>query len=193
VLWSQGYQAVCGIDEVGRGAFAGPLVAAGVIYSPNTITNFQVNDSKLLSSKKRRELDRLIRALSIWVIVEVDVPTINKIGVGKACQLAYRRILSKLKYDFVLIDAFSIEGIDQRIQKAIIRGDQVSASIASASIIAKVYRDQLMAKLDLTYPEYQLASNKGYGTLSHRQAIARHGLSELHRRSFKISKYHEVL
>ncbi len=191
-LWKEGYKLVCGVDEVGRGCFAGPVVVGAVIFPIDTELPQGIADSKLLSEKKRLELDPLIKNSALaWAIAEVDVETINKIGIGKATQKAFLDAVNKIspQPDFILIDAFLIEGVDKAKQKAIIGGDRLVASIAAASIIAKVYRDNLMQELDIKYPQYGLARNKGYGTKFHRDMIKTHGLSSLHRSSFNLQKF----
>lgn len=191
-LWDQGFKFVCGVDEVGRGCFAGPVVAAAVIFQPGVVLPAGINDSKLLSAKKRLELDSQIKQLALaWFIDLVDVPVINEIGIGQAAQLSFVNCIQGLKVqpDFILIDGFYISGIDQDKQTAIVHGDQLSLSIAAASIIAKVYRDQLMEKLDDEYPGYSFAQHKGYGTKLHQQAIKKLGFCDLHRTSFNLIKF----
>lgn len=192
--WDFGVSHVIGLDEVGRGAFAGPIVAAGVIFKPNIKQELlnKVNDSKLLKPKLREELSILIKENSIWAIDQVDINFINKFGIGKANSLVLKNVLkilfSKLKSDnyFVLVDGFDLK-IPK--QKAIVNGDKISLTIASASIIAKVFRDELMRKASDSYPSYLFAKNKGYGTLEHRKAIKLNGLCEIHRTSFDLNKY----
>lgn len=190
--WNRKIGVVIGLDEVGRGAFAGPITAAGVIFKPNFKHDklTEIKDSKKLSAKKREELSVFIKENSTWSIASVDLDIINKRGIGVANQLVFRKVLSKLlpkseKY-FILADGFDM-GIGN--QKGIIRGDSISLSIASASIIAKVHRDNFMHNLALRYPLYGFDTNVGYGTLKHRTAIAKHGLCEIHRTSFELSKY----
>lgn len=189
--WNFGIDYVFGLDEVGRGAFAGPIVAAGVIYKPNFKADFleKVNDSKLLKPKIREELSLLIKDNSIWSIQEVDLDLINKFGIGRAnyevLTKVFLDLISKIKTEnyFAIIDGFDLK---IKKQKGIIRGDSISLSIASASIIAKVYRDKIMQELSLLYPNYNLIKNKGYGTKEHRDAIKKFGLCEIHRSSFNI-------
>lgn len=200
-LWKDGIEYVLGIDEVGRGAFAGPIVAAGVAYRKN----FQhpvldkINDSKLLKPKIREELCTIIKKQAlIWTIESIEVPFINKYGIGKANSAVFRKVLKKLfsqmKNDlnhFILIDGFHAKYLPGGVnkQKAIIDGDQKSITIAAASIIAKVYRDNLMRRLGKIHPQYKLSRNKGYGTKKHQQALKLYGLSEIHRRSFNLNKF----
>lgn len=196
LLWNQGYRYVVGIDEVGRGAFAGPLVTAAVIFPKNcTFLDqelYNINDSKLLTSKKRFQLAGKIKkeALS-FSICEISVPYINRYGIGKAAQLGFFKAVQSLdrKPDFCLIDAFWIRKIRKRIQKPIIHGDSLSFSIAAASIIAKVFRDCRMDKLASRYNRYNFSQNKGYGTSYHRSALSKYGLCNIHRKSFDLSRY----
>lgn len=191
-LWKQGYQHIAGVDEVGRGCFAGPVVTAAVIL-PQTFTSKKaVNDSKKLSAKVRTELAEVIKQQAIaFSIAEVSVAIINKIGIGKATQQAFRSAIKHLskKPDFILIDAFYIQKLSKRNQKPIVHGDGLSISIAAASIIAKVYRDALMQKLHKNYEAYDFFTNKGYGTKKHREAIQKYGLCKLHRTSFDLSRF----
>lgn len=191
-LWNQGYKFVCGLDEVGRGCFAGPVVVGAVIFSQNGMVPEGINDSKLLSASKRERLASEIKKAALsWSIAEISVVRINKKGIGKATQMGFRkavRVLS-LQADFVLVDAFDIKHLNRKKQKAISHGDRQSISIAAASIIAKVYRDKLMEKLDLKYPQYGFAKHKGYGTKEHQAAIKEYGLSKIHRKSFNLAKF----
>lgn len=192
VHWKNGLQFVAGVDEVGRGCFAGPVVAAAVILPSNFTKTDKINDSKKLSAKVRKELATVIKehALS-YAIAEVPVSVINEVGIGKAAQMAFSKAVADLEKapEHILTDAFPIQSISLHIQTPIIRGDGISISIAAASIIAKVYRDELMESLDLQYEVYDFATNKGYGTKKHREAIGKYGLSDLHRTSFNLSKF----
>ncbi len=191
LLWSKGFINIAGVDEVGRGAFAGPIVAASVIL-PSNFAIKGINDSKKLTPKQREELSKYIFDKAICVaIAEVGVDTINAVGIGKANQIALNNSLQKLKekFQFALIDGFIIKDLDLNLQKAIIKGDSISVSIAAASIVAKVYRDKLMEKLHLDFPEYNFFENKGYGTKFHQEALKKYGLSKLHRTSFNLSRF----
>lgn len=199
-LWEKGYYAV-GIDEVGRGAFAGPLVAGAVVYAPNFQQNItcqnllrDVRDSKLLSSQKREVLVSCIRNTALFcVTAEVSAREINRIGIGEANQVVFRKVIRLIQEQmsgeklFILVDGFHARyarGIGLRNQKAIVKGDQKCFSIAAASIIAKVYRDKLMSELGNGYKKYNFAKHKGYGTKLHQEKLREFGLSPMHRRAF---------
>ncbi len=191
-LWSQGINLICGIDEVGRGCFAGPVVAGAVIFPSNSKLIEGIADSKLLTPKKRSDLAKKIKELaSAWAVGEISVLDINKYGIGQATQMAFSKAVKNLQKaaDFFLIDAFYVNSLDKLLQKPIPGGDRISASIAAASIVAKVYRDDLMEKLHLTSPNYGFDKHKGYGTSLHRNMIKKFGLSDLHRKSFKLDKF----
>lgn len=203
-LWQEGYRFVCGIDEVGRGCFAGPVVVGAVIFPPESPLLDGVADSKLLSPKKREDLSSKIKEQALaWAVVEISVRDINKLGIGRATQKAFRKAVRSIKPhpDYVLFDAFYnlsvarisssayIKHLNRKRQKAVMDGDKICASISAASIIAKVYRDKLMVNLDLKYPNYSFAKHKGYGTAQHRAAIKKYGLCRLHRKSFNLEKF----
>lgn len=179
---------ICGIDEAGRGPFAGPVVAGAVILDFDNPDKeiLYLNDSKKLSEKKREELYDLIieNAISVGIgIVESSV--IDEINILQATYEAMRQAISQLdpRPDFVLADAVTIPGISIP-QEGIVKGDAKSISIAAGSIIAKVTRDRIMYEYDEKYPEYGFASHKGYGTKAHIEAIKQYGMLEIHRRSF---------
>nr|MBI5456105.1 ribonuclease HII [Candidatus Levybacteria bacterium] len=191
LLWNKGLTYIAGVDEVGRGAFAGPLVAAAVILPKDFKIN-GIKDSKLLTPQKREELSKyIIKNALHYSITEIDVEFINTDGVGKATEKALVDCIEKLdkKYDFVLVDGYKLKSFDDNLQKGIIHGDSTSVSIAAASIIAKVYRDNLMRKLHNKYPQYNFLQNKGYGTKYHREALKKYGLSKIHRTSFNLQKF----
>jgi ribonuclease HII len=191
-LWKKGIQHIAGVDEVGRGCFAGPVVAATVILPQTFSTTYKINDSKKLSAKARQELEPIIKKEAIaYAIAEISVSTINELGIGKATQKAFTKAIMDLPIapDHILMDAFLIETIAPNVQTPIVHGDQLSITIAAASIIAKVYRDNLMKRLHSQYPCYDFETNKGYGTRKHREAIQQYGLCELHRTSFHLTKY----
>jgi len=195
-LHDRGFRFVAGIDEVGRGAFAGPVMVGAVIF-PQEITGGLkgLNDSKLLKSRERLRLSIEIkkRALS-WSVASVEAKTIDHLGIGQATQKAMRKAVGLLKNkgqapDFLLVDAFYISylaGLKKNRQWPIKKGDRRSSSIAAASILAKVTRDRLMGSLSRKskYRFYGWGRNKGYGTLKHRQAIRKHGPTRLHRKDF---------
>lgn len=197
-LWEKGY-CVIGIDEVGRGAFAGPLIVGAVVFDKENPLLSEINDSKLLKPLKRNELSKIIEQCSFCsTVASIPVSTINKLGIGKANQMAFRKVISQIRKIinheklFVLVDGFHVKylrGIGLKNQKAIIKGDQKSVSIAAASIIAKVHRDRLMRSLSKKYPVYKFGKNKGYGTKDHQEAIKRFGLCKLHRKSFNLQKF----
>lgn len=192
LFWSKGLKYVAGVDEVGRGCFAGPVVTAAVILPPTFQSLKPINDSKKLSPKIRKELAEVIKQQAIsYAISEVSVDVINQVGIGKAAQQGFRQCVTLLsqKPDQILIDAFYIEGLSKENQKPIVYGDSISISIAAASIIAKVYRDELMEKLHEQFEPYDFKTNKGYGTKNHREAIGKYGLCNLHRKSFDLSKF----
>ncbi len=190
-LWLSGYSRVCGLDEVGRGCFAGPVVVGAVIFPPKVLLPEGIADSKLLTPKKREKLAVLIEQADLeWTIAEVSVEVINKVGIGKAAQQAFKQAVESLKkWDYCLIDAFYIDGIDRAKQKPVVHGDSLSVSIAAASIIAKVYRDALMVKLHEQYPQYGFDKHKGYGSKQHQDALKQYGLCPLHRTSFNLNKF----
>jgi len=189
-LRRQGFANIAGVDEVGRGAFAGPVVAAAVIFPADFQIPEGFADSKQVRPQKRLKFAELIKKEALaYSIAEVGLTKINKFGIGKAAQIAFRKALKELtpQADFVLIDAFYIRHLNRKNQKPIVKGDEKCASIAAASIIAKVYRDNLMKKLSKKYPEYRLGKNKGYGTREHRLAIRKYGFTRVHRKSFNLS------
>ncbi len=191
-LWDQGLQYIAGVDEVGRGCFAGPVVAAAVILPSHFSATDKINDSKKLTPKVRETLAIIIKEYAVaYAIAEVSVAIINQVGIGKATQQAFLQAVSQLKIppEHVFIDAFMIDGFHKEKQTPILYGDSISISIAAASIIAKVYRDELMRRLHENYKKYDFFTNKGYGTKRHREAIGKYGLCDLHRTSFKLEKF----
>lgn len=179
------YQRICGIDEVGRGPLAGPVTACAVILDPEKEILY-LNDSKKLSEKKREELYEEIMEKAVCVAVgEADWKRIDEINILQADYEAMREAIGKLPVqpDLLLNDAVTIPEVNIR-QVPIIHGDAKSASIAAASIVAKVTRDRKMMEYDRLYPEYGFASNKGYGTKEHIAALKKYGPSPIHRKSF---------
>ncbi len=176
---------VCGIDEVGRGPLAGPVVAGAVIL-PKDCDILYINDSKKLSEKKREELYDIIMDKAIATgIGYASVERIDEINILQATFEAMREAISKLGVlpDILLNDAVTIPKVDIK-QVPIIKGDAKSISIGAASIIAKVTRDRLMVDYDMVFPEYGFASNKGYGSAQHIEAIKKYGPCPIHRRTF---------
>lgn len=179
------YSNICGIDEAGRGPLAGPVVAAAVIL-PKDARLLYVNDSKQLSEKKREELYDVIMREAVSVGVGIASPErIDEINILQADYEAMRDAVSQLtpQPELLLNDAVIIPQLTMK-QISIIKGDAKSLSIASASIIAKVTRDRLMYEYDKMYPEYDFASNKGYGSKAHIAAIKEHGACPIHRKTF---------
>jgi len=181
---SQGATIIAGVDEVGRGALFGPVVAAAVILPPNTRIR-GLRDSKQLLREDRERLAKIVerKALAISV-AEIDSETIDRVNIYQATRIAMVSAVSKLSVipDHLLIDAMRLNL--ECAQTSIIYGDSLSISIAAASVIAKVYRDGRMRELDREYPQYGLASHKGYSTPQHLAALDKHGPCPLHRRSF---------
>lgn len=180
---SLGY--VCGIDEVGRGPLAGPVVAGAVIL-PKDSKILYLNDSKKLTAKKREELYDVIMEEAVSVgLGFVGPERIDEINILNATYEAMRDAVSKLSVvpDVLLNDAVTIPGLSMK-QVPIIKGDAKSVSIAAASIVAKVTRDRLMVEYDAVYPEYNFKSNKGYGSADHIEALKKYGKTPIHRNSF---------
>ena len=187
IAWSDGYQFVAGVDEVGRGCLAGPVVAAACILDPAKELPDGLNDSKQVAAKQREEIAAELKANCVaYAIGSVDAAEIDRINILEATKLAMRRAIDALKpsANFLLIDALQLKGVPLP-QRAIIKGDSISASIAAASILAKTFRDDLMQKYDHEFPEYGFAGHVGYGTKIHLEAIRMHGACRLHRKSFK--------
>lgn len=184
---SEGFRFIAGIDEVGRGCIAGPVVAAACILDIDKELPKGINDSKKLTAQLREEIAAQLKVDCVaYAIGEVDAGEIDRINILEATKLAMLKAIDQLlpKADFLLIDALRLK---QSLipQKAIIKGDSISASIAAASILAKVYRDDLMTRYDADYPQYGFAGHKGYGATSHYLAIREHGACDLHRKTFK--------
>lgn len=177
---------IAGIDEAGRGPLAGPVVCACVIMPLDEDKLIDgINDSKKLTEKKREELyDKIKERAIAYSIVEVDERTIDRINILNATKLGMKRALDglKVKPDIVLIDAVKLD--TNLPQDNIIKGDAKSYNIASASILAKVYRDRLMKELSEKYPQYNFAKHKGYGTKEHIENLKKYGKCELHRETF---------
>ena len=183
-LYKKGINLIGGIDEVGRGPLIGPVVAACVIL-PKDFELEGLTDSKKLSEKKRILFDKIIREKAISIgIGEIDEKKIDEVNIYEATKLAMKQAVDNLdiKPEHLLIDAMPLDiGIDST---SIIKGDSKSISIAAASVIAKVYRDNLLEQLDKKYPMYDLKNNKGYPTKKHIEAIEKYGICKYHRLSY---------
>ena len=185
IRYNEGYTAVCGCDEAGRGPLCGPVVAAAVIL-PREIEIEGLNDSKKLTEKKREALFEIIKEKAIaYAIAEASPAEIDEINILNASMLAMRRAVDALqiKADFALIDGNCSRGFVIPTE-TVVKGDAKSASIAAASILAKVTRDRQCIELDRLYPEYGIAKHKGYPTKDHMDAVREFGPSPIHRRSF---------
>lgn len=176
---------VCGIDEVGRGPFAGPVVACAVIL-PKDCSILYINDSKKLSEKRREELYEIITKEAVAFGIGIrDNKRIDEINILEATYEAMRDAIAdlKVKPDVLLNDAVTIPGVDIK-QVPIIKGDAKSISIGAASIVAKVTRDRMMVEYDEIFPGYDFAKNKGYGTAAHIEGLKKYGPCDIHRFSF---------
>lgn len=186
---NQGFILVAGADESGRGALAGPLVAAAVIL-PNQTLIKDLQDSKKLTAKKRQELYKVITSVAVsWKVVRVEPKEIDRFGLQKANVLALERALRRLspQPDYILTDKY--EAASLKIPHlGVVKGDSVSASIAAASILAKVTRDKIMTAYHKQYPKYRFDLHKGYGTKGHLAALKKWGPSPIHRHSFSQVK-----
>ena len=187
-----GFSVIAGVDEVGRGALFGPVVAAAVILPIKlaSLSRMGLKDSKQLTREQREKLDRKIRKIALCVsIAEVDAKTIDRVNIYQASRLAMLHAVQRLTVppDHLLIDAMLLDLAQLShpcAQTRLYYGDALSLSIAAASVIAKVHRDALMRELDLLHPQYGLASHKGYATPEHRKALREHGPCPLHRKTF---------
>ena len=185
LLWKAGIERIAGVDEVGMGPLAGPVVAASVVFLPETEIA-GIDDSKALDEETRNRLDQEIRAkASAFSIGMVEVEEIDRINIYHAGIRAMQLAVSNLPVapQHILVDSRTIPGFTQP-QNSFDKGDGINFSIAAASIVAKVYRDRLMTKLDAEYPGYGFASHKGYATPEHQRAIRELGPCPIHRRSF---------
>ena len=182
-----GYRVIAGVDEVGRGALFGPVVAAAVVLpvKAGVLVRMGLKDSKQLTREEREKLDRKIRKMALAIgVAEIDAETIDRINIYHATRLAMLRAVEGLglEPDHVILDAMLID--HPCPQTKLFYGDALCLSIAAASVIAKVHRDGLMRELDRKHPEYGLAQHKGYATPVHRKALLQHGPTPLHRRTF---------
>jgi ribonuclease HII len=189
ILWKNGFARIAGIDEAGRGAWAGPVAAAAVILPdrPDLLRDLPgVRDSKLMTPLARETWAPRIRALAAgWGVGFASAKEIDSLGILPATKLAATRALENLSPDYLLTDFLVFRDLDLP-QTALIKGDRLSLSVAAASVLAKTARDALLRDLDGQYPGYGFARHKGYGTRVHRDAIRRLGFCDLHRRSFSI-------
>jgi ribonuclease HII len=190
-LLSLGYRLVAGIDEAGRGAWAGPVVAAAVVLPlnrPDLLPLLKdVNDSKKLTARQREKLGPQIEGLAVATRVgAASAAEIDRLGIVPATRLAMQRAVARLDPppEALLVDAVDLTALVPLPQHALFYGDAISLSIAAASILAKLSRDRLMTRLETRYPGYGFARHKGYGTAAHQAALARLGASDIHRQSF---------
>lgn len=184
---TDGFRFIAGVDEVGRGCLAGTVVAAACILDLSKPLPEFLNDSKKITAKRRDAIAEELKANVLsYAIGEVAAEEIDRINILQATKKAMRLAVEKLnpKADFLLIDAVQLKELSTP-QKAIIKGDAISASIAAASILAKTYRDAQMLELDKIYPEYGFSKHVGYGTKAHFEALKRHGACPIHRKSFR--------
>lgn len=189
-LWDQSLAHVAGVDEVGRGALAGPVVAASVVFphhlKPAVIKG--LNDSKLLTPTQRFRFSKLIHQQALYsTVAVVSVSIINRLGIAKATFMAMRHCLQKLPHcQHLLVDGYRIPRLKNfsHRQTPLVKGDRTSLSIAAASVLAKIHRDQIMKQLHLHHPQFAWDQNKGYGTHTHRQALTQYGPTPHHRPLF---------
>ena len=185
-FWAAGFKSIVGIDEAGRGPLAGPVCVAGVIFKKGQKIPEGINDSKKLTKLQREKLfDEIIETAESYKVVFVTAKRIDEINILNAVKEGMRKVAKALNPDFVLTDAVNINWPNVP-QIAIIKGDAQSASIAAASILAKVSRDREMEKLAKKYPEYGFDQHAGYGTKKHVEAIKAHGFTPVHRKTFQV-------
>lgn len=183
---NNGYKFICGVDEAGRGPLAGPVCAAAVILSPDTVIE-GLNDSKKLSERKREQLFDVIKEKAVaYSIAFGSVEEIEQYNILNATYLAMNRAINSLHIhpNFAIIDGNRIPTDISVDAMYLVKGDMKSMSVAAASVLAKVTRDRLMLEYDLKYPEYLFNKHKGYGTKAHYEQIAKYGICEIHRKSF---------
>ena len=179
---------VCGVDEAGRGCLAGPVPAAAVIL-PKNYKNKLIQDSKKLNAHNRMKLYDEITSIAIdYSIIDIPNDIIDSINVLESTFLAMNKAISKIirKADYIIIDGNQFKTKSKFKYECVIRGDSIYQSIAAASILAKVHRDKLMVKYNKEYPYYDWINNKGYGTIKHKSAIKKFGISIYHRKSFNL-------
>jgi ribonuclease HII len=185
-LLQKGFKRIIGIDEAGRGAWAGPVAVGAYIFDLKTTKIEGIKDSKLLSANQRENLFIKIYNINNSIIELGKVELINKIGIGKTITSVIERIIKQTQdaQTFYLIDGIFSQNFGKN-SKQIIKGDQLHYSISCASVLAKVFRDRLIIMLSERYPEYQFSKHKGYGTKLHQKAIEIYGISKIHRLNFK--------
>lgn len=185
-IWQQGTQHILGIDEVGRGCLAGPVVIAGVCFKPNHQPIPGIKDSKMVSVKKRLELQhQILKQVAYYSIQVVPVKIIDRINILQATLFGMEKVIQQISLaQQIVIDGNKAPKIDNKPVKTVVKGDQKIYSIAAASILAKVYRDAYMRSLHQKFPEYDWEHNVGYGTAKHRFAIQKFGPTIYHRRKF---------
>jgi len=206
VSQDRGYRYIGGIDEVGRGCLAGPMVTAIVVYDTEKLKEIfldseiskkisSIKDSKKLSERRREELSQFIKEISHYYHIQENSNTeIDRLGISGITNFSflenYTQAKNNSQIDFVFTDAFKIKDLSENSQESLIKGDNTSLAIASASIIAKVYRDNLMKEIakESDFQIYQFENHKGYGTSSHIELIKKYGPSKLHRKSFEPIK-----
>jgi ribonuclease HII len=184
---ADGFAVIAGVDEVGRGCLAGAVVAAAVVFESEDDVPDGVDDSKKISKARREELSELIKEKALtFAVGQIEADEVDRINILEATKKAMLSAVGQLSpaADFLLIDAVRLTA-SPLPQKSIIKGDAASASIAAASIIAKVYRDTMMAEYDRLYPQYGFAKHVGYGTPEHMEAIRVHGPCPIHRMTFR--------
>lgn len=183
-----GFANEAGTDEAGRGCLSGPVVAAAVIL-PEDFTHEYLNDSKQLSEKRRNELRPIIEEQALAFSVSfIDQEEVDKLNVLQASIEGMHRALASLKVtpEYIIVDGNKFKPYKEIPYKTIVKGDAKYLSIAAASILAKTYRDAYMEQIDQEYPQYNWKKNKGYPTLEHREAIIKYGITEYHRKTFKL-------
>lgn len=187
LAWDDGFKLVAGIDEVGRGCLAGPVVAGACILDGDKPLPKGLNDSKQVAPEQREEIAAELKANCVaYAVGSVEADAIDRINILEATKLAMRLAIAGLapNADYILVDALQLKGISVP-QRSIIKGDSVSASIAAASILAKTFRDDLMRRFDAEYPQYGFSGHVGYATRAHLDALRAHGPCPLHRMTFR--------
>jgi ribonuclease HII len=186
-LWDEGFERIMGLDEVGRGCLAGPVVAAGVVFKPNAYLP-EIRDSKTMSEKERIELAAIIKKEALlWSVQEGSISEINKLNILWASLQTMQKCVDAvtMEPDYLLVDGNRfIKTL--KPYTCLVKGDDRSMSIAAASILAKVYRDDLMRELHHKYPEYSWGTNVGYPTAAHKEALRKYGYTKYHRISFNL-------